>query len=66
MDNFMYCLANTIDEYVYGDAKEVKNYVEEHIHFNWRLQFFPKKKLLLDVVEIIKEEEGKTVIELVD
>ncbi len=62
----MYCIAYSADKCVYGNSKEVKNYIEDKIEVKWRLRFFPKKKLLLDVVGNIKEEEGKTVIQLED
>ena len=57
----MYCLAHSEDEYVYGKSKKVKNYLDEKMQLNWKLQFFPKENLLLDVVHELKEEEGKKV-----
>lgn len=60
----MYCLAHTENEYVYGKSNVVKDYLDEKIYANWKLQFFPKEKLLLDVVQELKEEEGKHVIGL--
>lgn len=60
----MYCLAHTEDQYVYGKSKVVKTYLDDKKQTNWKLQFFPKEKLLLDVVDELKEEEGKLVIGL--
>ena len=60
----MYCLAHMEDKYVYGKSKVVKDYLDEKTYANWKLQFFPKEKLLLDVVQELKEEEGKHVVGL--
>lgn len=60
----MYCLAHTEYEYVYGKSKVVQNYMNDKKDVNWKLQFFPKEKLLLEVVQELKEGEGKQVIGL--
>jgi len=60
----MYCLAHTEFEYVYGKSKVVQNYLDEKMDVNWKLQFFPKEKLLLDVVQELKVGGGKQVIGL--
>ena len=63
----MYCLANdSCDRYVYGQSKKVKDYIEWNPNTNWNLQFFPKENLLLEAVEKLIKEEGKTVINLKD